>query len=157
MTPIELRERKDVQQLIAVGKAKGFVTLDDVGRHLPSDFLSRDRIEHVLALFGEYQIALVDDDEDDVDGGAEPLPDDVDALEAAAVEVEVEETPEVEVLPASADPVRRYLHDIARIPLLGREGEVELARIVEEGTKQVREEAFASPLAIAYVCDLADR
>ena len=155
MTPIELRERKDVQQLIAVGKAKGFVTLDDVGRHLPSDFLSRDRIEHVLALFGEYQIALVDDDEDDVD--AEPLPDDVDALEAAAVEVEVEETPEVEVLPASADPVRRYLHDIARIPLLGREGEVELARIVEEGTKQVREEAFASPLAIAYVCDLADR
>jgi RNA polymerase primary sigma factor len=157
MTPIELRERKDVQQLIAVGKAKGFVTLDDVGRHLPSDFLSRDRIEHVLALFGEYQIALVDDDEDDVDGGAEPLPDDVDALEVAAVEVEVEETPEVEVLPASADPVRRYLHDIARIPLLGREGEVELARIVEEGTKQVREEAFASPLAIAYVCDLADR
>ncbi len=155
MTPIELRERKDVQQLIAVGKAKGFVTLDDVGRHLPSDFLSRDRIEHVLALFGEHQIALVDDDEDDVD--AEPLPDDVDALEAAAVEVEVEETPEVEVLPASADPVRRYLHDIARIPLLGREGEVELARIVEEGTKQVREEAFASPLAIAYVCDLADR
>ncbi len=85
------------------------------------------------------------------------MPDDVDALEAAAVEVEVEETPEVEVLPASADPVRRYLHDIARIPLLGREGEVELARIVEEGTKQVREEAFASPLAIAYVCDLADR
>src|SRR5690242_8954551 len=120
MTPIELRERKDVQQLIAVGKAKGFVTLDEVGRHLPSDFLSRDRIDHVLALFGEHQIAIVDDDEDDVDAGPEPPADDVDALDAAEVdvEVEVEEKAEVDVLPASADPVRRYLHDIARIPLL---------------------------------------
>jgi RNA polymerase primary sigma factor len=153
MTPIELRERKDVQQLIAVGKAKGFVTLEDVGRHLPSDFLSRERIDHVLTLFGELEIAIVDE-EDDADAGPEPTGDDVDALEA--VEVEVEEKP-VETLPASADPVRRYLHDIARIPLLGREGEVELARRVEEGTTQVREEAFASPLAIAYVCDLADR
>ena len=58
MTPIELRERKDVQQLIAVGKAKGFVTLDDVGRHLPSDFLSRDRIEHVFRLLPLLNLCL---------------------------------------------------------------------------------------------------
>src|SRR5205085_3622519 len=103
------------------------------------------------------EIALIDDEDDDT--GPEAVADDVDPLEVVdvEVEVEVEEKPEVETLPASADPVRRYLHDIARIPLLGREGEVALARLVEEGTTQVREEAFASPLAVAYVCDLADR
>ena len=56
-----------------------------------------------------------------------------------------------------ADPVRCYFHEMGRIPLLGREGEVELARRIEEASEQVRNEAFASPLALAYVLDLAVR
>ncbi len=158
MTTIELRARKDVQELIAVGKAKGFITLEDVTRHLPSDFLSREHIQRVLAVFGELAINVVEADEpetepvvEDVEGdGAEPQ-------SAAEADVDVDVDPVTEALPASADPVRRYLYDIVRIPLLGREGEVALAQEVEQGTAQVRNEAFASPLALAYVCDLADR
>jgi RNA polymerase primary sigma factor len=156
---MELRERKDMQHLISVGKAKGFVTLDDVSRHLSSDFLSSERIDRVLALFGELEIAVVEEDDTDAEPPVEAAVEGVAAdADVTVEEIEDEvETVEVEALPASADPVRRYLHDIARIPLLGREGEVELARRVEEGTAQVRNEALGSPLAIAYVCDLADR
>src|SRR5262245_25476402 len=146
---MNLRERKEMQQLIAVSKAKGFVTLEDVSRHLPSDFLSREHIERVLAVFNELDIAVVDDEPD-----AEPATEQAavagengEAIDAQIVADAADEEARVEVLPASADPVRRYLHDIARIPLLGRDGEVQLAREVEEGSTQVRNEAFASPLA----------
>ena len=152
---MELREHKEVQQLIAVGKAKGFVTLQDVSRHLTADFLLRERVEHVLALFGELEINVVDD-EADVDPVVE-IVDEVEPLGAEESDTRSDAEAASEALPASADPVRRYLYEIARVPLLGREGEVELAKRVEEGTKQVRDEAFASPLALAYVCDLADR
>ncbi len=149
MINTELRARKDMQELIAVGRAKGFVTLDDVSRHLPSDFLSGERIQRVLAVFGELAIAVVEEEELD----SEPVVEGVEVDEAPAES----QTETAEALPSSADPVRRYLNDIVRIPLLGREGEVELAREIEQGTAQVRNEAFASPLALAYVCDLADR
>ncbi|MBI3768202.1 MAG: RNA polymerase sigma factor RpoD [Deltaproteobacteria bacterium] len=154
---MELREHKEMQQLIAVGKAKGFVTLEDVSRHLSADFLSRERIDHVLALFGELEITVVEEEEADVEPLVEAVVDHAEALDAVDDEVGKDVETLDDVLPASADPVRRYLHDIGRIPLLGREGEVELAQRVEEGTAQVRNAAFASPLAVAYVCDLADR
>ena len=160
MTPLELRSRKDVQELIAVGKAKGFITLDDVTRHLPSDFLSREHIQRILVMVGEMAInVVVDQEEPDSEPVVEEV--EVDPVETQDAEAQdaAEDTPErpVDELPASADPIRRYLYDIVRIPLLGREGEVALAQEVEQGTTQVRGEAFASPLALAYVCDLADR
>jgi RNA polymerase primary sigma factor len=165
MTPLELRSRKDVQELIAVGKAKGFITLDDVTRHLPSDFLSREHIQRILAMVGEMAINVVVEQEGpDTDPVAEEV--EVDPVEAQDGQdgpdgdvPDAADEPErpVDELPASADPIRRYLYDIVRIPLLGREGEVALAQEVEQGTTQVRGEAFASPLALAYVCDLADR
>jgi RNA polymerase primary sigma factor len=153
MTTMELRARKDIQELIAFGKAKGFITLDDVTRHLPPDFLSSERIQRVLAIVGELEISVVEEEP-----ASEPVVEDIDADESCdAADAGTDVEPAMEELPASADPVRRYLYDIVRIPLLGREGEVELAREVEQGTSQVRNEAFASPLALAYVCDLADR
>jgi len=156
MTSVELRARKDVQELIAVGKAKGFITLDDVSRHMPSDFLSSEHIQRILAVFGEMAINVVVEDEEPE---TEPVVEDVEPIETQdAIEEDVEPVEATtEALPASADPVRRYLYDIVRIPLLGREGEVALAQEVEQGTAQVRSEAFASPLALAYVCELADR
>ncbi len=157
---MELRQSKEMQQLIAVGKAKGFVTLQDVSSHLSSDFLSRERIDRILALFGELKIAVVAEEEPDLDPVAEEVVEDGEVITVEEIESEADDdgdTAVVEALPASADPVRRYLHDIARVALLTREGEVELAKRVEEGTTQVRDEAFASPLTLAYVCDLAER
>ena len=152
---MEIRALKEIQQIIHRGKTKGFLTLDEVTQLLPAETISVDQIDDVMALLSELEIELVD--------GTAPAGDiaEVELDEEPLVIVESEEV--VEPVVASresampADPVRYYFHEMGRIPLLGREGEVELARRIEEASEQVRNEAFASPLALAYVLDLAVR
>jgi RNA polymerase primary sigma factor len=152
---VEIRALKEVQQIILRGKTKGFLTLDEVNQLLPADTLSVDQVDDVMALLGELEIDLVDnavpaDDDAEPEIEEEPL--------AVAESETVVEPAVVARTPAfPADPVRYYFHEMGRIPLLGREGEVELARRIEEASEQVRNEAFASPLALAYVLDLATR
>ena len=151
---MEMHELKEVQQLIHLGKTKGFLTLDEVNALLPTDSISTDQIDDVMALLGELEIELVDR----IVGGEGTLQ----SLPPAGAEAEREaaETDDDDAgtaLPSTADPVRRYLHEMARVPLLGREGEVALAARIEQGTREVRAETFVSPLAVAYVCDLAER
>ena len=152
---MEIRALKEVQQIIHRGKTKGFLTLDEVTQLLPADTISADQIDDVMALLSELEIELVD--------GTAPAGDiaEVELDEEPLVIAESEEVVEpVVASPVSAmpaDPVRYYFHEMGRIPLLGREGEVELARRIEEASEQVRNEAFASPLALAYVLDLAVR
>ena len=153
---MEIRELKAVQQLIHRGKDKGFVTLDDVNALLPPDSLSPEQIGDVVTLLGALDIGLVEPmasepptDEADAELDEEPLvADEEDVAEAVAT------TPATS---SPADPVRYYFHEMSRIALLGREGEVELARRIEEASEQVRSEAYGSPLALAYVLDLAAR
>ena len=149
-----MHELKAVQQLIHLGKAKGFLTLDEVNELLDADAISTDQIDDVMALLGELEIELVDRA-----AGGERALQSLPPVEAQAEPeaTEIEEDNGAASLPSSADPVRRYLYEMARVPLLGREGEVALAARIEQGTRQVRTETFASPLAVAYVCDLAER
>ena len=151
---VEMHELKEVQQLIHRGKAKGFLTLDEVNELLPADSISIDQIDDVMVLLGKLEIDLV---ERTVGGerALQSLPP-VEA-EAGPGVAAIEAGDDAGSLPASADPVRRYLYEMAQVPLLGREGEVALAACIEQGTRQVRSETFASPLAIAYVRDLAER
>jgi RNA polymerase primary sigma factor len=111
-----------------------------------------------MALLGALDIDLVDDPAPSGDGPEDGLDEERLALG------EGDEIPEAAVAvvakparSAPVDPVRCYFDEMGRIPLLGREGEVEIARRIEEATHQVRNEAFASPLALAYVLDLATR
>ena len=152
-----IREIKEVKQLIRRGKARGFVTLDEVHQLVPAEVLAPSQIDDVMVLFGELGIELTDTAEPE---GAE---DDVGPADGGEAEpdAEVEEREDTAVATghaaATVDPVRCYFQEMAHIPLLGREGEVELARRIERATAQVRTEAFASPLAVAYVLDLATR
>jgi RNA polymerase primary sigma factor len=156
---VEIRSLKEVQQIVQLGKTKGFLTVDEVNRLLPADTISAAEVDDVLALLGALEIELVED-------GAAP-PDDAGETEleeeplAVASDddgLEIVETPATAARAAApADPVRYYFDEMGRIPLLGREGEVEVARRIEEASEQVRREAFASPLALAYVLDLAAR
>jgi RNA polymerase primary sigma factor len=151
---VEMHEIKDVQRLIHMGKTKGFLTLDEVSALLPTDSISTDQIDDVMTLLGELEIELVDC----VGGEEETLQ--LPPPARANTEHEAAETEDDDAGTAGlsgADPVRRYLHEMGQVPLLGREGEVALAARIEQGTRQVRAETFMSPLAIAYVCDLAER
>jgi RNA polymerase primary sigma factor len=154
---VEVRTIKEVQHIIQLGKVRGFVTLDEANRLLPADTITPEEIDDVMALLSALDIRVVDEAAaPHSEAGDEDLDD-----EPLAVADEGEAEPERSDGAASAtpstDPVRRYFDEMGRIPLLGREGEVELARRIEEASEQVRNEAYSSPLALAYVLDLADR
>jgi RNA polymerase primary sigma factor len=161
---VEIRTLKEVQQIIQLGKTKGFLTLDEVNSLLPTDTISAEDVDDVLALLGALEIELVEDgaaprdDSGEAELDEEPLATesdgDGDGEDSAPI---AEPTARTARAAAPADPVRYYFDEMGRIPLLGREGEVELARRIEEASDQVRREAFASPLALAYVLDLAAR
>src|SRR6185295_13885875 len=116
---MELRELKEVQQLIVLGRSRGFLTVDEVHDLLPSGAVTSDQIDEVMALFGEMDIELVDRGVAAADDAPETAASDDDAP--------IEPLEERESLPASADPVRRYLYEMAQVPLLTRDGEVALA------------------------------
>jgi RNA polymerase primary sigma factor len=159
---VEIRELKGVQQLIHRGKDRGFVTLDEVNALIAPDAMSPDQIGDVMTLLGALEIDLVEPQptEPAIDGEAETVADADADIEEDAFVAEAEEEPQPQPVVRTSsfvDPVRYYFHEMSRIPLLGREGEVELARRIEEASEQVRTEAFGSPLALAYVLDLATR
>jgi len=166
---VEIRELKEVQAIIHLGKTKGFLTVDEVNQLLPADTMSAEQIDGVMTLLGALQIDLVDEAdavEDEVEVevevvGADGTGDEEIGEEPLALAVAEGDEPVGPVVRSTAampaDPVRYYFHEMGRIPLLGREGEVELAKRIEEASEQVRNEALASPLALAYVLDLASR
>ncbi len=142
----------DIKQLLEDGKSKGFLTIDDVDRVLPSESMTGEQIDEVMTVMRELDIEVVGEalgDELALDG------DDADELAADEGEGEVEDA--IESRAPTTDPVRRYLQEIAVVTLLDREGEMRLAQRIEEATTQIRRAAFASPLTVAYVCDLASR
>ncbi len=139
---------KEVKALINLGKEKGFLTYDEVNDALPADIVSSDQIDDVMVMFGENDIEIVDSAQKvqiakpaELHGGAEP------AVAETAVEKTVGKT---------TDPVRLYLREMGSVSLLTREGEVEIAKRIEAGEKEVREAIVASPIAINEVLALRD-
>ena len=159
MTPgrgVDVQTLKEVQQLIQLGKSKSFLTLDDMQRLLPSDAITPEELDDVMALLGALDIQVVEDPASTADVVDDDLEEEPLAVAAPEDSGEPEESRDASRA-VPADPVRRYFDEMGRVPLLGRDGEVELARRIEEASDRVRSEAFASPLAFAYVLDLASR
>lgn len=135
-----------VDKILGLGKEKGYVTLQDLNEGLEGEF-SDDRIDDVMSIFAEPEIDVVETP--------------VDKPEAIAASAEVAPEPqeeEVEVAPVgrSADPVRMYLREMGNVSLLTREGEVEIAKKIEAGLLQAREELLKQPASLGYVVCLFD-
>ncbi|MBI1909896.1 MAG: RNA polymerase sigma factor RpoD [Deltaproteobacteria bacterium] len=149
MVTTEKKEIKEVQQLIHLGKERGFLTYEEVNDALPDDLVSPEQIDGVLSMFDEMDIEIVDDEEGAkllkkkpvAAGGASAS---TEEKGAASSEEEEEETPVVDVEVVvddtggkSTDPVRLYLRKMGAVPLLTREGEVEIAKRIEQGEDEV--------------------
>jgi RNA polymerase primary sigma factor len=146
-------EIKEVKKLIDLGKEKGYLTYDDVNDGLPADVVSPDQIDDVMSLFGEMDIEVVDANQRvAISGQVDELAEEDDD-EEGDLEVEVDG----EIGAKTGDPVRMYLREMGTVSLLSREGEVEIAKKIEEGEKQVVGEALSCPLALRYILDLGDR
>lgn len=143
---------KEVKKLIDLGKEKGYLTYDDVNDMLPAEVVSPDQIDDVMSIFGEMDIEVVDANQRVTLGGAGE-----DLAEEEEEEKEIELDSDGDVVGKTGDPVRMYLREMGTVSLLSREGEVEIAKKIEEGEKRVIHEVLSSPLALTYVLDLGEK
>src|SRR3989338_6920451 len=136
---------KEVKKLIELGKERGFLTYEEINEILPKDFVSPEKIDDVMALFNKMDIDIVESksagqqrlDEREAEGeGAEGELGEMDE-EGDLFGEEEEEEPSDVGLGKADDPIRLYLRKMGSVSLLTREGEIEIAKRIEEGETKV--------------------
>ncbi len=151
-----IADRKEVKDLLEAGRQKGFLTYDEVNDALPADIVSSDQIDDVMSMFGDNEIEIVDAQKAAKATDAKPA---VATVEEPHKDAEEEETKDEDDEPGgkSNDPVRLYLRKMGAVSLLTREGEVEIAKRIEEGEKEVLRAVLACKVAVAEIIDIAAR
>ncbi|MEK7306902.1 MAG: RNA polymerase sigma factor region1.1 domain-containing protein, partial [Nitrospirota bacterium] len=148
----------EVKQLISLGKERGFLTYEELNNALPNDVVSPEHIDNIMMMFGDMDIDIIDSSEEDRyqkmgvehEGEFEELKE----TEEELVEEE-EKRKEIDLTPGlvgrTDDPVRLYLKEMGNVPLLSREGEIEIAKRIEEGKRKITSVAFGMPMTIKEV------
>src|SRR5262249_35972736 len=147
---MSIEEKYDeVRQLINIGKEKGYLLYDEVNELLPSEITSSDELDDLFNTFGSAGIEVIDSDQ-------KYLRDDkpIDRTAEGSEELELDLTPGA--LDKTNDPVRMYLREMGTVPLLTREGEVEIARRIERGKLAVIKSISRTPLVSRKVIQLGD-
>jgi len=143
----------EVEKLIHIGKEKGYLTCDEVNEHLPSNLFSQDQMEGVMSMFGDMDIEIIDSDKKIT----YQKPKDTETWEEDSRDEEEDKELESPTIGKTKDPVRLYFREMGMVNLLTREGEVEIAKRIESGEQQVREEALNTPVAVQESLLLAER
>ena len=157
----------EVKKLIAIGKEKGFLTYAELNSTLRAEAVSPEQLSSIMTMFGEMDIEIVDAPE----GGrikksrdAEELSEDSEGSASGAGdenEKEEKEEKEIDLTPGTLsrtdDPVRLYLKEMGSVALLSREGEVEIAKRIEEGKKDISAVIYGMPMTIEFVLTLRDQ
>ena len=140
----------DIKKLIDAGKEKGYLTYDQVNDLIPHDVHSPEDLEDLLTTIGTQGI-------DVLEGGKMPSSDlekKFEEVEEASEDVELDLTPGA--LEKTNDPVRMYLREMGTVPLLTREGEVEIAKRIERGQNRVLKALSRSPIVIRELLALGE-
>jgi RNA polymerase primary sigma factor len=161
-------ERKEIEQLLALGREQGFLTYDEVNNALPPEMVTSEQIDHLTMLLDNDKIEVVVAPSQMTRKGAhgEPYPEDMpyNAFETdsrptrtSSIPTSFTSTPvdDADVTRAN-DPVRMYLRKMGSVALLTREGEVELARRIEDGERTVFRAAANSRIGIAEILDMGE-
>ncbi|MCY1011533.1 RNA polymerase sigma factor RpoD [Nannocystis pusilla] len=152
MTPSKTRtvdREKLKKQLIAFGKKKGHVTYDELHELLPPDLIDPEELS-------EWERTLQDEGVQVIAGEAAAKEAAKPKLATRKVMPKRDEDPEDEPSRTN-DPVRMYLRKMGSVSLLTREGEVEIAKRIEQGEMRVLEIALASPVSVPYILEMFDR
>ena len=136
---------EEVQQLIDLGKEKGYLTYDEVNDILPADMVSSEQLDDVMSMFGEMDIEVVDAEQKSTTNKQQ-------AQESSSSDDSEEEAEfDADVMGRTSDPVRMYLREMGQVSLLTREGEVEIAKRIEEGEALVARVIVKTPIAASNV------
>jgi len=142
---------QELDKLIAKGKEKGYLTYDEVNDALPSDIVSLDQLDDIMMLFGSMDIEVVDSAKahrlpsEPAGQAADPEPDDDEPVEPRRIDL----TPGP--VGRTEDPVRLYLREMGRVSLLTREGEITLAKRIEEGKDEATRAILSTTLAVEKI------
>ena len=147
---MSIEEKYDeVRQLISIGKEKGYLLYDEVNELLPADITSSDELDDLFSTFGSAGIEVVDSEKTYRD---EKL---LDRTGEGAEELELDLTPGA--LDKTNDPVRMYLREMGTVPLLTREGEVEIAKRIERGKLAVIKSISRTPTVARAIMQMGDQ
>jgi len=145
------------KNLIVLGKERGYLTYAEINDHLPEDMLDAEQIEGVISMITNMGIQVYDEAPD-----AETLLMS-DATPAAVADDDVAEEAEAALSTVDSefgrttDPVRMYMREMGTVELLTREGEIEIAKRIEEGLKHMIQAISACPTTISDILGLVDR
>jgi len=129
----------EVQQLISMGKQRGYVTYEEMNNFLPTHLITSERLDDVMIMFSDMDIEIVNEARKRAEAERRGAPKvDEKAAEAAK----------------SNDPVRVYLRNMGQVSLLSREGEIEIAKRIEEGELTVKRIALTSAVGVGFVDEL---
>jgi len=143
-------EMDDIKRLITVGKEKGYLTYDEVNEALPEDLVSPEKLDDMMMIFDEMDIEIVDS-EQQVQVVRETSGADSDSL---LEEEEDELQIEADVTSRVTDPVKMYLREMGQVSLLTREGEVEIAKRIEAGEREIFNAIMESSIGIKEIMNL---
>ena len=147
---MSIEEKYDeVRQLISIGKEKGYLLYDEVNELLPADITSSDELDDLFSTFGSAGIEVVDSEKTYRE---EKL---LDRTGEGAEELELDLTPGA--LDKTNDPVRMYLREMGTVPLLTREGEVEIAKRIERGKLAVIKSISRTPTIARVIMQMGDQ
>jgi RNA polymerase primary sigma factor len=143
----------EINAMLELGREKGYLTYDDLNQYLPADFVTPDQIEQVIAILAEMDIDVIE--EDVAEGEGRELDIDTARMTGRAARSDNgDEAPakEIDLTPGefsrTDDPVRLYLKEMGTVSLLTREGEIEIAKRIEEGKKETSAVLFTLPMGI---------
>src|SRR5438105_3024732 len=159
-TPKEDAEtrRTRLKNLIKLGKERGYLTYSEINDHLPDDLVDAEQIEAIISTFGDMGIQVYDQapDQEQLLIAAEGTP-------VAQPDEDVEEQAEAALSTVDSefgrttDPVRMYMREMGSVELLTREGEIEIAKRIEEGLRHMILAISACPTTVREILELADK
>ncbi len=146
--------RTRLKNLIKLGKERGYLTYAEVNDHLPDDMVDAEQIESIISTFNDMSIQVYDEAPDAetllITENAPAVVPDEDAEEEAEAALSTVD-PE---FGRTTDPVRMYMREMGSVELLTREGEIEIAKRIEDGLKHMIQAISACPTTIAEILEL---
>jgi len=155
LTDVDAR-RMRLKTLIVLGKERGYLTYAEINDHLPDDMLDAEQIEGIISMIGDMGISVCDEAPDAealLMSDAAPTVADEDVVEEAEAALSIVDSD----FGRTTDPVRMYMREMGSVDLLTREGEIEIAKRIEEGLKHMVQAISACPTTITEILALADK